>query len=60
MKTLDIQYRQVQSINSDLGMSDIAKDIKHNFLKINCLHLQRCPVPIPFSCFREFCKRLET
>ena len=24
MKTLDIQYRQVQSINSDLGMSDIA------------------------------------
>ena len=24
MKTLDIQYRQVQSINSDLGMPDIA------------------------------------
>jgi len=25
MKTLDIQYRQAQSVNIDLGMLDIAK-----------------------------------
>ena len=26
MKTLDIQYRQAQSVNIDLGMLDIAKN----------------------------------
>lgn len=34
MKTLDIQYRQVQSINSDLGMSDIAGFLRGYFRKI--------------------------
>jgi len=35
MKTLDIQYRQAQSVNIDLGMLDIAK--LTSFPAISCL-----------------------
>ena len=28
MKTLDIQYRQAQSVNIDLGMLDIAENLE--------------------------------
>ena len=31
MKTLDIQYRQAQSVNIDLGMLDIARTMRAQF-----------------------------
>ena len=38
MKTLDIQYRQAQSVNIDLGMLDIA-NIKYGIVKIIFLRI---------------------
>ena len=46
MKTLDIQYRQAQSVNIDLGMLDIALfEVEHStpiysgLLRLNDIHL---------------------
>ena len=43
MKTLDIQYRQAQSVNIDLGMLDIATFFEHIFIVGNrrLLHKQK-------------------